>query len=665
MSEKLRVISRNSQLAIVQTQELLGSIAEVDFELITLPSYGDKRKDISLLDNPPPDIFTRELDELILAGEADLAIHSAKDLPYPLADGLQLIAITRAFDETDALISRTNQTLTELATGSRVGTSSPTRKQELLAIRPDLKVVSIRGTIEERIAQVDGGEVDALIVASCALKRLDLFHRAAEVLPFRTHPLQGSLAVVAKNNRPDLDQLFKKVDDRLLWGKVTLVGFGPGNPDLLTIRGEKALQKADIIFYDDLLDHRYLSSFKAEKQYVGKRKDKHSASQEDIQRMLLDAARAGKEVVRLKGGDPMVFAHGGEEVNYLESNYVQVEVVPGISTALAVASLTKTPLTHRGIASSVSFVTGHSSDLTLPDTDTVVVYMGGTNIRQIALNAIQQGRRPDTPVLLVYNVSRDDEESFYSTLETLGSDSRQFPTPVIIVIGEVVSLRKPTQEKQLPAILVTGTHKEHFESMGKVIHQPLIEITRTPEAGLLQKIENLHQFDWLFFTSRYSVRFFFETLRNSGKDSRYLHPLRIASIGHVTSDALKEEGISPDLQAEDESSVGLLKLIQEKGIKAGKVFIPRSNIGLTVLPDGLSSLGWEVETFAIYTNKLPKGTVALDLEAVDKIVFSSPSCVSNFIQVYGVFPKNKEFIFRGKETEKRFNELISTHTHRK
>lgn len=665
MSEKLKVISRNSQLAIVQTQELMGSFAEIDYELITLPSFGDKRKDISLLDNPPIDIFTRELDDLILAGEVDLAIHSAKDLPYPLADGLQLIALTRAFDETDALISKSNQKLTELAAGSRVGTSSPSRRQELLATRPDLIVVSIRGTIEERVAQVDDGSVDALIVASCALKRLGLFHRASEVLPFRTHPLQGSLAVVAKNNRPDLTQLFRKVDDRRSWRKVTLVGFGPGHPDLLTIRAEKAMQQADVIFYDDLLDHRYLSNFKAEMQYVGKRKDKHSISQEDIQRLMLDAARAGKVVVRLKGGDPMVFAHGGEEVNFLESNYVQVEVVPGISTALAVASLTKTPLTHRGIASSVSFVTGHSSDLILPSTDTVVVYMGGTNIRQIALNAIKQGRKPATPVMLVYNVSRSDQESFYSTLEAMSGQSGQFPTPIIIVIGDVVSLRKHTQDWQLPTILVTGTHKEHFESMGKVVHQPLIEITRTPEADLMQKIENLHHFDWLFFSSRFSVRFFFETLRDSGRDSRFLHPLRIASIGRVTSDALKQEGISPDLQAEEESSVGLLKLIQEKGVDAGKVFIPRSNIGLTLLPDGLSSLGWEVETFPIYTNKLPEGTVALDLETVDKIVFSSPSCVSNFLQVYGVFPENKEFIFRGRETEKRFNELVSTYTSRK
>ena len=657
MSHTLKIISRNSKLAVIQAKELLVSFANIDYALTTTPSFGDKRKDISLLDNPPTDIFTRELDEKILSGEADLAIHSAKDLPFPLANGLNLIALTQAFDETDALISKENKTLSTLPEGARVGTSSPTRKQELLALRPDLQVVSIRGKIEERIAQVDDGSIDALIVASCALKRLGLFDRTAEVLPFRTHPLQGSLAVVAHTNRPDLKKLFVKADVRTSYGKVTLVGFGPGNPDLLTIRGERAMQKADIIFYDDLLDHRFLANYKAESVYVGKRKDKHSASQEEIQRRLLDAARAGKDVVRLKGGDPMVFAHGGEEVAYLASNYVQVEVIPGISTGIAVASLTKIPLTHRGLASSVSFITGHAADLQLPETDTVVIYMGGANIQKIAQNAIRQGRKPTTEVMLVYNVSRDDQKTFFSTLEALSQHTYSFPTPVIIVVGDVVSLKKYAQEISKPNILVTGTQKEHFETLGKVIHQPLIEITRTSETGLLQKINDLKQFDWLFFTSRYSVKFFFETLRNAGKDSRYLHHLQIASVGRVTSEALKTEGILPDLQPADESSEGLLQLMQEKGIQPGKVFIPRSELGLPVIPVGLKALGWEVETFATYTNKMPENTVALDLEDIEQIMFSSPSCVTNFLKLYGAFPANIEFIFRGKETEKRFNQL--------
>lgn len=657
MSATLKVISRNSKLAILQTQEFFGEFPELTYTLITLPSFGDKRKDISLLENPPADIFTRELDAQILSGEADIAIHSAKDLPYPLPEGLELIALTQAFDETDSLVSKQNKKLNELSPGSKVGTSSPVRKQELLALRPDLEVVSIRGTIEERIAQVEDGTVDALIVASCALKRLNLFHRAAEVLPFRTHPLQGSLAVVAKTGRTDLQQLFANADIRREYGKVTLVGFGPGNPELLTIVGEKALQQADVVYYDDLTDHQFLKPYKAAQIYVGKRKDKHSHAQEDIQRLLLDAARAGKSVVRLKGGDPMVFAHGGEEVIYLHSNYVQTEVIPGISTGLAVASLTSIPLTHRGISSSVAFISGHAADVQLPDTDTVVIYMGGANIRPIAENAISRGRKPGTEVMLVYNVSRSDQQIFFSTLAELSREERAYPTPLIIVVGDVVSLRNYLTPQKRSKMLVTGTHREQFDKLGEVIHQPLIEIKRTSEEALKEKTTQLKNYDWLFFTSRYSVQFFFETLNGMGKDSRFLGNIRVASVGRVTSEALKTAGIMPDIQPEDESSEGLLRLIQEKQIEPGKVFIPRSNLGLKVLPEGLQQLGWQVETFAIYENKMPDNLQPIDLNEIDTIVFSSPSCVTNFLQLYGGFPEGKEYVFRGRETEKRFKDI--------
>jgi len=654
MSETLKVISRNSKLAVNQTEEFFSQFANIDYNLISIPSFGDKRKDISLLNNPPTDIFTRELDENLLSGEADLAIHSAKDLPFPLANGLTLIALTKAFDETDAIISKENKALNGLAPGSKVGTSSPVRKQELLALRPDLEVVSIRGTIEERIAQVDDGTVDALIVASCALKRLNLFHRAAEVLPFRTHPLQGSLAIVAKTGRTDLQRLFAKADIRRKYGKVTLVGFGPGNPDLLTIAGEKALQQADIIYYDDLTDHDFLKRYKTEHVYVGKRKDKHRFTQDDIQRMLLDAARSGKSVVRLKGGDPMVFAHGGEEVIYLQSNYVETEVIPGISTGIAVASLTGIPLTHRGLSSSVAFISGHAADVQLPDTDTVVIYMGGSNIRQIAQNTINQGKKPETEVMLAYNVSRSDQQIFFSTLAELSQEEHSYPTPLVIVVGDVVGLRKHLTQKRRQKILVTGTHREHFDKQGEVIHQPLIEIHRTSEVELSEKINQLRNYDWIFFTSRYSVQFFFETLHGMGKDSRHLQNIRVASVGQVTSEALKAVGIIPDLQPEDESSEGLLRLIEAKQLEPGKVFIPRSNLGLSVLPEGLQKLAWEVETFAIYENRMPENLQPIDLNAIDKIVFSSPSCVTNFLKLYGAFPEGKEYVFRGKETEKRF-----------
>ena len=160
------VVSRQSPLALLQVQEVFSMFPEISYELIKLDSFGDKNKQISLLDNPPADIFTRELDEAILNGTADIAIHSAKDLPYPLPAGVELIALFDAFDQSDSLVSRKNLTLCNLPTGARIGTSSPTRKKELLALRPDVQVISIRGTIEERIAQIDSGYIDALIIVT-------------------------------------------------------------------------------------------------------------------------------------------------------------------------------------------------------------------------------------------------------------------------------------------------------------------------------------------------------------------------------------------------------------------------------------------------------------------------------------------------------------------
>lgn len=656
---KLKVISRKSPLALLQVKEVFDFFPKLQFELKKLESYGDKRKDISLLENPPADIFTRELDAALLDGTADIAVHSAKDLPYPIPKGLEVIALFNSFDQTDSLVSRQNLTLKSLPAGARIGTSSPTRRKELLAIRPDAVVVSIRGTIEERIALVDSGEIDALIVASCALTRLGLSKRIAQVLPFETHPLQGNLAIVAKENREDLNELFAEKDIRTSYGKVTLVGFGPGNPDLLTLGGDKALAHADIIFHDDLLDKNYLEKYVSEKVYVGKRKDRHSFEQADINRLLLNAARAGKQVVRLKGGDPMVFAHGGEEIEYLQSNFIEVDVIPGVSSGIAVSALTKVPLTHRGIASSVAFISGHSDAVQIPQTDTLVYYMGGSNIRLIAQKAIVQGKNPKTPVMLTHNVSLPTQQEFFSTLEELAVSDTKYPTPVIIVIGDVVSLRNNSEQVVVkPTYLVTGTQKKHYEQIGTVIHQPLISIEAIfPNPDLETELNRLETYDWLFFTSRYTVNFFFEALEKQGKDARHLAGLKIASVGKITSQELKNHGVIPDLQAIEESSAGLLSYFETNNIPAGKVFIPRSDIGLPVLPEGLKKLGWEVTTVSVYHNTYPENLKPLDLTKIPNIVFSSPSCVTNFLRLYGEFPKDKNYIFRGKETEKRFKEI--------
>ena len=209
--QTLRIVARSSRLSQLQVEEVMNRIPETAYRLNVVSSYGDKRQDISLLQGEAPDdMFTRELDLALLKGEADVAIHSAKDLPEQLNGGLEVIALYEAFDKTDSLVSTRNMTLAELPAGSRIGTSSPLRRQELLALRPDLEVVGIRGCIEDRVRQVRSGQIDAAIVATCALKRLGMEGEIAEILPFATHPMQGRLAVTARKGRNDLKAIFSK-----------------------------------------------------------------------------------------------------------------------------------------------------------------------------------------------------------------------------------------------------------------------------------------------------------------------------------------------------------------------------------------------------------------------------------------------------------------------
>lgn len=181
--------------------------------------------------------------------------------------------------------------------------------------------------------------------------------------------------------------------------------------------------------------------------YVGKRKGNHFKEQEEIHLLLLEAARKGQEVVRLKGGDPMIFAHGGEEVAFLKSHSIPVQIIPGITTACALAAYSQIPLTHRGVSSSVALVSGHSKNqLPIPDADTLVYYMGASQLRKIATALIESGRKKETPVLLVHNVSLPTQQEFFTSLEQLQEDSTLYPTPLIALIGEVVYQREETKE---------------------------------------------------------------------------------------------------------------------------------------------------------------------------------------------------------------------------
>lgn len=708
MNKKIRVIARGSRLSRLQVEEVFKNFPELAYEIKYLESYGDKNQQISLLNGEAPaDIFTRELDDAIRQGDADIAIHSAKDLPYPLPEDIEVIALFPAFDTTDSLVSRDHKKLAELPAGSIIGTSSPLRKKGLNELRPDLTIKGIRGCIEERVQQVKDGKYDAAIVATCALKRLGMEDEIAEVLSFPTHPLQGFLAITAKKGS-DLKQAFasKSILDKQ--GSVSLVGFGPGDPELLTIKAAKAIDAADIIFYDDLIDDSYLADKKAEKIYVGKRAGYHHKEQADINRLLLDAAREGKNVVRLKGGDPMIFAHGSEEIEYLESNLIKVNVIPGITTASALAASQKISLTHRDFSSSVALVSGHTPQPVTPDAETLVYYMGAKQLQTIATQLIdKEGWAFNTPVLLTYNVSRPDEQTFETTLWNLRNGEMQnLPTPLIALIGYVAGL-KHHQASNIKPTLYTGTLPAIEKRKADYTYTPLIEISYHPSyfTKILEDNYCEHydgksfteycewdesQALYYIFTSQYGVHAtldYDDLILDEQEEHVFI------SIGDTTTEALHKAGVKDVIQVEQDNRYGVIEWFkkEKERLDAAKpqyeqslelfekmdydnydpeledsvtryenrlVFYPHSSLSPEDIPLALQELGFNVISAVVYNNDLPKNPRRVNLNHFKRIVFTSPSTIDNFIKLYGKLPENTEFITRGPITQAHLEEVM-------
>jgi len=387
----LRIASRKSRLALAQVQEVARYWPNLKYEHIGADTYGDRHREISLWATEKSNLFTDEIDRLLLSGEADFAIHSAKDLPYPPAQGLEVMALTPPKSRTDSLVSRENKGLDSLPAGARVGTSSLARKNQVLAGRPDIEIVSIRGNIDERIGLIKTGQVDAVIVATCALERLGLPTDSANVLPFKTHPLQGHLAIVARSDRNDIRALTHKLDIRWKYGRMWLVGAGPGDPELLTRKAHRILLEADIIFYDALIEPGFLDGFPGEKVFVGKRKNHHSKTQDEINEMLYLSAIQGRMTVRLKGGDPLILSRAGEEMEYLRQRLVTVEVIPGISSVQASAASLQIPLTMRGVNRSVSIASAHEPTAPEDSEMTRIFLMGMTKRTELKDRLLQSG----------------------------------------------------------------------------------------------------------------------------------------------------------------------------------------------------------------------------------------------------------------------------------
>ena len=458
-------------------------------------------------------------------------------------------------------------------------------------------------------------------------------------------------------------------------GRVILVGAGPGDPGLLTLRGAEWLRQAEVVVVDRLVDPQVvaLAPPTAEVVDVGKQPQRHPVPQEQINALLVDHARQGKLVVRLKGGDPFVFGRGGEEAEALVAAGIPFEVVPGVTAGIAGPAYAGIPVTHRDLASSVALITGHEQprkDTVAVDlaalargAQTLVFYMGVGHLEELAAGLVAHGRPPGCPAALVERATTPRQRIVTATLGTLAEAASEAGVrpPAIIVIGDVVRLREqlrwfdtgPLFGKR---VLVTRARAQASVlsrllrvAGAEPIEVPLIRI-EPPEsfAPLDEAIARLPDYDWVIFTSANGVEAFAARLRQAGLDARALGRAQLATVGPATAQALAAGGLRADVVAEDAQQAGLLQALADTAVAGQRFLLPRAAEAPDLLPQGLRERGATVDVVAAYRTVAGEGTAGqlrnllagadaagAEGRPVDAVTFASSSTVSHFAELLG------------------------------
>ena len=446
---------------------------------------------------------------------------------------------------------------------------------------------------------------------------------------------------------------------------VYLIGGGPGSPDLLTLKAKKCLQRADVIIYDYLVSEAVLSlaGKDADLIYVGKRGGMHTASQQRINNLLVEKAKMGLTVARLKGGDPFIFGRGGEEAMELSQARIPFEIIPGVTSAIAVPAYAGIPLTHRKYSSTVCFITGHEDPTKETSSinweglarfsGTLVFLMGMRNLDTIAQRLIEYGRPPNCPVAVITNGTLPGQRAIRATLSTIQqrAQAAKFAPPGIIVVGEVVDLREHLnwfESKPLFGKKIVVTRPEdQAQGLANMLSELGAEVHLFPTIKILppgsckeadEAIAGLSAYDWVLFTSVNGVRRFFQRLRNTKKDGRHLSGIQIGVIGPATGDALKEEGLIPDLIPEKYSAEGIVEVLEKLPITGKRFLLPRPVLARDYLPKKITSLGATVDVVEVYRTVPPEYDDAalrgmFQGGRVDMVTFTSPSTVDNFFDL--------------------------------
>lgn len=448
-------------------------------------------------------------------------------------------------------------------------------------------------------------------------------------------------------------------------GKVWLVGAGPGDPGLITVRGLELVGKADVVLYDALAHPAILDACRpgAELRDVGKRPGERSTTQAAITAQLIELARAGKRVVRLKGGDPLLFARGAEEALALAEAGVPFEIVPAVPSPVGTAAYAGISLTHRELSSSVTFITGSDREEVAwsPEawrklataTDTICVLMGMRNIEAITRAIVEGGRSPSTPAAVIHWGTRPEQRVAVATLGDIAAVARErkLKNPSIIVVGEVVALReklrwfdvRPLFGKRVlvprPADQARDTARALRERGAAPLVIPALETVAVPPSPEAERmLAALTVYDWVLFTSRNGVEHFFEALAREGKDARAFGPARVAAVGTKTAEALAARGILADAVAREQVAEGLVREVLARGTPERVLWV-RPKLARDALASELAKAGASVDELVAYETRVTphaaKAAEAVRNGSVDVVLFTSGSMARTLVEALG------------------------------
>lgn len=746
---------------MVQTEMAAEAIKKVfpsiEIEIAGFETKGDLHLDKSLSAFGSKGAFTKELEGAMMDGRIDLAVHSAKDLPVELPEGLTVGAVLKRGDSRDVWVSlrREFSIIEECKEKTVVGTGSLRRALQIQQICPGVDIRDIRGNVPTRLKKLSDGMYDGIILAAAGLKRLGYLSEDCETEgSFEAEeqtffyeilskeqflPAAGQGIIVLETRQKDCEDCMQAIHDEDTWqmfltersflraigggcneaaavdvrmdgqkvsvraryagdglhmkektvtgtrcgnieedrklavslgeqiaarlqsGKVYLIGAGPGDTGLITMKGIEALKEADVVVYDHLASSSLLNETKDAAEWIdaGKFAGNHRMKQSEIEQLLIEKAMAGHVVARLKGGDPFIFGRGGEEALALTAAGIDYEVIPGVSSVYSAPAYAGIPITHRGKASSFHVITGHEDptkenssldyEILAREEGTLVFLMGLSKLHQISERLIANGKDAHTPAAVIASGTTARQRCVTADLSRIAETAEEasIQPPAILVVGDVVNL-KGAVDWQQPGplsgrkILVTATEiiarplAEYIRRLGgEPVVMSLIGV-KGQEMSSIKAVLTSPGKRWLVFTSRNGVRFFFEQMKKEQVDIRSLGDSRIAVMGAGTRKELENWGCYADLVPEQSCSESLAKALCENVQYDEEICLFRAEEASDVLIKRLREKQYRVVDIPTYRTEImwkKRELLREMLEDVDAVTFCSASAVSAFVQM--------------------------------